>query len=88
MKYYRIAESIINVQLKLGEGIIWDQKNLYLFWVEMIEPSSIFKWEYKTNKLNKYSMPEMVTALSLLSNNELLVACKKKYLYSIINLVN
>ena len=77
MKYYSIAESIINVQLKLGEGIIWDQKNLCLFWVEMIEPSSIFKWEYKTNKLNKYSMPEMVTALSLLSNNELLVACKK-----------
>ena len=77
MSYYRNAESIIDVKLKLGEGIIWDNNNYFLFWVEMIEPSSIFKWEYKTNRLSKYDMPEMVTALSLMNNKELLVACKK-----------
>jgi len=77
MRNYKNAESIIDVKLKLGEGIIWDNDNYILFWVEMIEPSSIFKWEYKTNRLSKYDMPEMVTALSLINNKELLVACKK-----------
>ena len=68
---------MVKCNLKLGEGIIWDHKNLNLFWVEMIEPSSIYKWDYKTKKTKQFLMPEMVTALSMIDKFELLVACKK-----------
>ena len=72
------AINFIDCHNILGEGIIWDKCNQTLYWLDMIEPSKLFKWQpsYK-NKYDIFVMPEMITAISLTKKNGLIIASKK-----------
>ena len=68
------AELFLDCKNILGEGIIWSQDNQSLYWLDIPMPSKLYRYSSKTNKTDKYNMPEMITALAIRQNNDLLIA--------------
>ena len=58
----------------LGEGIFWDHQRENLYWLDIPMPSKLFQLNFKNNFLSIFEMPEMITALSVRSNGDLLIA--------------
>jgi len=58
----------------LGEGITYSSKNNNLFWLDIGNISNLHKLNLSTNKKNIFELPEIVTAISIKSEDELILA--------------
>ena len=58
----------------LGEGIVWDHDQKDLYWLDIPMPSKLFKLNLSSNKLDIYSMPEMISSMSVRSKDNLIIA--------------
>ena len=68
------AELFIDCKNKLGEGITWDDDNQTLYWLDIPMPSKLYKYSLETNNTLQFDMPEMITAMAIRPNNEVLIA--------------
>ena len=58
----------------LGEGITYSSKNNNLFWLDIGLVSKLFKLNLSSNKKEIFELPEFVTATSVKSEDELILA--------------
>ena len=58
----------------LGEGITYSSKNNNLFWLDIGIVSKLFKLNLSSNKKEIFELPEFVTATSVKSEDELILA--------------
>ena len=68
------AELFIDCKNKLGEGITWDHDNQTLYWLDIPMPSKLYKHSLETNHTFQFDMPEMITAMAIRPNNDVLIA--------------
>ena len=65
------VELFQDVKNSLGEGITWTSIDESLFWVDIKPRSVLFRLNLQTKKLETFDLPEFVTALSIISKNEI-----------------
>jgi L-arabinonolactonase len=65
---------VLEAQDKLGEGVIWDDDEKVLWWVDVPRPSAIHKFNPATGEHLTWTMPEMVMSLSKRRDGRLVVA--------------
>jgi sugar lactone lactonase YvrE len=65
---------VLDAQDKLGEGIIWDDDENVLWWVDVPRPSAIHKFSPATGDHQSWTLPEMVMSLSKRRDGRLVVA--------------
>ena len=58
----------------LGEGITYSSKNNNLYWLDIGNISNLHKLNLSTNKKDIFELPEIVTATSIKSEDELILA--------------
>ena len=58
----------------LGEGITYCSINNNLYWLDINNKSKLFKLNLSSNKKEVFELPEIVTATSIKSDNELILA--------------
>ena len=58
----------------LGEGITYSSKNNNLFWLDISNKSKLYKLNLSSNKKEIFELPEIVTATSIKSDDELIFA--------------
>ena len=58
----------------LGEGITYCSINNNLYWLDINNKSKLFKLNLSSNKNEVFELPEIVTATSIKSDNELILA--------------
>ena len=58
----------------LGEGITYSSKNNNLFWLDISNISKLYKLDLSSNKKEIFELPEIVTATSIKSDDELIFA--------------
>ncbi len=58
----------------LGEGITYSSRNNYLYWLDIGNKSKLYKLDLSSNKKEIFELPEIVTATSVKSQNELILA--------------
>ena len=58
----------------LGEGITYSLINNNLYWLDIGNISKLYKLELSSNKKEVFELPEIVTATSIKSNDELILA--------------
>ena len=58
----------------LGEGITYSSKNNNLFWLDISNISKLYKFDLSSNKKEIFELPEIVTATSIKSDDELIFA--------------
>ena len=58
----------------LGEGITYSSRNNYLYWLDIGNKSKLYKLDLSSNKKEIFELPEIVTATSIKSQNELILA--------------
>ena len=68
------AELFIDCKNKLGEGITWDNDDQTLYWLDIPMPSKLYKHNLETNNTLQFDMPEMITAMAIRQNNDVLIA--------------
>ena len=68
------AEIFNDCNDNLGEGPIWSNDQQTLYWLDVPMPSKLFKLHLPTNKLDSFEMPEMISAMAVRSNGDMLVA--------------
>ena len=68
------AELFIDCKNKLGEGITWDHDDQTLYWLDIPMPSKLYKHSLETKKTSEFEMPEMITAMAIRPNNDILIA--------------
>ena len=68
------AELFIDCKNKLGEGITWDHDDQTLYWLDIPMPSKLYKHNLETNNTLQFDMPEMITAMAIRQNNDVLIA--------------
>ena len=68
------AELFNDCKNHLGEGVLWSQNQETLYWLDVPMPSKLYKLDMKNNNLLTFNMPEMITAMSVKSNGDLLIA--------------
>ena len=68
------AEIFYDCSNHLGEGPIWSNDQQTLYWLDIPMPSKLFKLHLPTNNLESIEMPEMISALAVRPNNDLLIA--------------
>ena len=68
------AEIFIDCKNILGEGITWSQDDQTLYWLDIPSPSKLYRHSLKNNKTEQFEMPEMISAMAVRSNNDLLIA--------------
>ena len=61
----------------LGEGITYSSINNNLYWLDIGNVSKLFKLELSSNKKEVFELPEIVTATSIKSKDELILATNK-----------
>ena len=66
-----INYTIVNT---LGEGITYSSINNCLYWLDINNTSSLFKVDLSTNKKEIFNLPEIVTATSVRSHDEIILA--------------
>tara|TARA_B110000196_G_scaffold310275_1_gene312907 strand:- start:218 stop:1111 length:894 start_codon:yes stop_codon:yes gene_type:complete len=66
-------ELIYNCKNVLGEGITWSKKDQNLFWVDIGNISKLYKLNLSTNSKEIFELPEVITATSIKSKNELVL---------------
>ena len=70
----RKAELFVDCKNHLGEGILWSPSQKTLYWLDVPMPSKLFRLHLPTNAMDSYDMPEMITAMSVRRNDDLLIA--------------
>ena len=68
------VELLYQCNNSLGEGITYSSKNNYLFWLDIGLVSKLFKLNLSSNKKEIFELPEFVTATSVKSEDELILA--------------
>ena len=68
------AECVFESYDHLGEGIIWDEKEQCLFWLNVPMPSKLHRWFPKSGEYKSWLMPEMITSISVKDKGGLLIA--------------
>jgi len=68
------AECVYKSYDHLGEGIIWDEIEQCLFWLDVPMPSKLHRWYPDSLSYKYWEMPEMITSMSVKENGGLLVA--------------
>ena len=58
----------------LGEGITYSSSNNILYWLDIGYNSKLFKLNLSINKKEVFDVPEIVTATSVKSDDELILA--------------
>ena len=68
------AELFNDCKNHLGEGVLWSQDQKTLYWLDVPMPSKLFKLNFNNEELLTYNMPEMITAMSVRKNGDMLIA--------------
>ena len=68
------VELLYQCNNSLGEGITYSSKNNNLFWLDIGIVSKLFKLNLSSNKKEIFELPEFVTATSVKSEDELILA--------------
>ena len=68
------AEIFYDCSNHLGEGPIWSNDQQTLYWLDLPMPSKLFKLHLPTNNLEIFEMPEMISAMAVRPNVDMLVA--------------
>ena len=68
------VELLYQCNNSLGEGITYSSKNNNLFWLDIGTVSKLFKLNLSSNKKEIFELPEFVTATSVKSEDELILA--------------
>ena len=68
------AEIFNDCSNHLGEGPIWSNDQQTLYWLDLPMPSKLFKLHLPTNNLEIFEMPEMISAMAVRPNGDMLVA--------------
>ena len=71
------AELFNDCNNHLGEGPLWSKEQETLYWLDLPMPSKLFKLHLPTNTLETFDMPEMISALSVRPNGDMLIASHK-----------
>ena len=58
----------------LGEGITFSSTDNYLYWLDIGNKSKLYKLDLSSNKKEIFELPEIVTATSIKSQDELILA--------------
>lgn len=68
------AECAVDCQDHLGEGIIWDERDQVLWWLDVPMPSRLHRWSPETGAHQTWPMPEMITSMAVRESGGLIVA--------------
>ena len=68
------VELLYQCNNSLGEGITYSSKNNNLFWLDISNISKLYKFDLSSNKKEIFELPEIVTATSIKSDDELIFA--------------
>ena len=68
------VEQIFKCNNILGEGITYSKLDENLFWLDISNKSKLYRLNLSSNKNFVYDLPEIVTATSIKSTNELVLA--------------
>jgi len=68
------VELLYECKNTLGEGITYSSKNNILYWLDIGNISKLFKLNLSSHKREIFDLPEIVTATSVKSNDELILA--------------
>ena len=68
------VELLLDCKNTLGEGITYSSVNNNLYWLDINNKSKLFKLNLSSNKSELFELPEIVTATSVKSNDELILA--------------
>ena len=71
------AECVFDSKDHLGEGVLWDQQEQALYWLDVPMPSKLHRWYPDSGNYDSWEMPEMITSLAVRENGGLLVASHK-----------
>ena len=67
------AELIYKCKNILGEGITYSSSENDLFWLDILNKSKLYQLNISSNKQNIFDLPEIVTATSIKSKNEIIL---------------
>ncbi len=67
------AELIYKCKNTLGEGITYSSSEDDLFWLDILNESKLFQFNISSNKQYIFELPEIVTATSIKSKNEIIL---------------
>ncbi|OCF40867.1 hypothetical protein I317_05317 [Kwoniella heveanensis CBS 569] len=73
MKRFAIEEPLLDLNMYLGEGCVWDTETQRLYFVD-IELNNVFVYEPKSDKWGYSHFEKKVTAIALLQEQEGLIA--------------
>lgn len=73
----RNVEVLYKCKNILGEGITFSLEENNLFWLDIGNISKLYKLNLSTNKKEIFEIPEIITATSIKSKNELILASNK-----------
>ena len=68
------VELLLGCKNTLGEGITYSAVNNNLYWLDINNTSKLFKLNLSSNKSEMFELPEIVTATSVKSDDELILA--------------
>ena len=68
------VELLLDCKNTLGEGITYSAINNNLYWLDINNKSKLFKLNLSSNKSELFELPEIVTATSVKSDDELILA--------------
>ena len=68
------VELLVDCNNSLGEGITYSSSNNNLYWLDIGNISKLYSLDLSSNKKEIFELPEIVTATSIKSQNELILA--------------
>ena len=68
------VELLVDCNNSLGEGITYSSSNNNLYWLDIENVSKLYSLDLSLNKKEIFELPEIVTATSIKSQNELILA--------------
>ena len=68
------VELLLGCKNTLGEGITYSAVNNNLYWLDINNTSKLFKLNLSSNKSEMFELPEIITATSVKSDDELILA--------------
>ncbi len=71
------VELLYNCRNILGEGITWSQEDQNLFWLDIGNISKVYKLNLEDGTKEFFEIPEIITATSIKSKNELILVSNK-----------
>ena len=71
------VELLYECKNTLGEGITYSSSNNNLYWLDINNITKLFKLNLSSNKKEIFELPEIVTATSVKSDDELILASNK-----------